>query len=230
MNGVDRATTVQVPAALDHASSAAFLAAVTAAHASDRSVVLLEGSDGVFCRGLDVQRAVTVASRDLRTFADALLALRRSPKPVVAAIDGCAFGGGLGIAAAADVVLATERSTFALPEAQLGLAPAIIMPFLLERMRLQECRLWALSSYSRSADQAAAAGLVDVLTLGAELADRTRYWVRQLARAHPAGVMHVKRLTSWGQHHLERSVEEGLALTADLLNRRAAILSGDDGE
>jgi enoyl-CoA hydratase/carnithine racemase len=169
-------------------------------------------------------------AEDLGSFVDALLAIRRASKAVIAAVDGAAFGGGLGLAAAADLVIATDRSTFALPEAQLGLAPAIIMPFLLERMRPQECRLWAMSSYSRGAADAAAAGLVDVLTTADDLPDRTRHWVRQLARAHPQGVHHVKQLTSWGQAGLDASVRDGLALTAALLTAGAPLtrLHDDD--
>jgi enoyl-CoA hydratase/carnithine racemase len=218
MNGVDPAIRISIPPDLDPVSASAFLKKVNAANDVEGRVIVLEGANGIFCRGLAPECIESGESReDLHVFADALLVLRRIPKPVIAVVDGIALGGGLGLAAAADVVVATEESAFGLPEAQLGLAPAIIMPFLLERMRLQECRLWALSGYSRSASDAAKAGLVDVLTTRAELPRKTQYWIRQMMRAHPTGVFHVKRLTSTGAGHLESSVREGLALTSELL-------------
>lgn len=218
MNGADPAIRISVPPDLDPASGAVFLRKVNAANAVEGRVIVLEGADGVFCRGLDPKCIEPKQSlEDLHVFADALLALRRTSKTVIAAIDGVALGGGLGLAAAADVVVATEESSFGLPEAQLGLAPAIIMPFLVERMRLQECRFWALSSYSRSAADAAKAGLVDVLTTRSEFPRQTQYWIRQMTRAHPTSVFHVKRLTSAGGEGLESSVREGLALTSELL-------------
>jgi enoyl-CoA hydratase/carnithine racemase len=227
MSGADSAIRISVPPDLDPASGAAFLKRVNVANGIEGRVIVLEGADGVFCRGLDPKCVGSGQSLtkddDLQVFADALLALRRISKAVIAAVDGIALGGGLGLAAAADVVVATEESTFGLPEAQLGLAPAIIMPFLVERMRLQECRLWALSSYSRSAAEAARAGLVDVLTTRADFQRQTQYWIRQMSRAHPTSVYHVKRLTSAGGEHLESSIRGGLALTSELLRNLAAF-------
>jgi len=224
MNGADPAIRISVPPDLDPVSGAAFLKRVRAANDIEGRVIVLEGTDGVFCRGLDPKCIESSQSTDdLQVFADALLALRRISKVVIAAVDGSALGGGLGLAAAADVVVATEESTFGLPEAQLGLAPAIIMPFLLERMRLQECRLWSLSSYSRSAADAVKAGLVDVLTTRSEFPRQIQYWIRQMTRAHPTSVLHVKRLTSAGGEHLESSVRDGLALTSELLKNAASF-------
>lgn len=229
MSGADPAIRIPVPADLDPASAAAFLRKVNSANDADGRVIVLEGSPGVFCRGLDPACVHPEQSlEDLRVFADALLSLRRVSKPVIAVVDGIALGGGLGLVAAADVVVATERSNFGLPEAQRGLAPAIIMPFLVERMRLQQCRLWALSSYSRSAAEAVEAGIVDVLTTPAELASKTQYWIRQMARAHPQSVFHVKRLTS--SRDLESAVLEGLALTTELLKRAGTLKQLHDHE
>ena len=102
-----------------------------------------------------------------------------------------------------------------MPESTTGLAPAIILPFLLERMRPQQARVWALSPHSRSAAEAAQAGLVDVLTTRDELDEITQYWIRQFASADHKSVLQVKRLTS--AHDLEASVRDGLALATDML-------------
>jgi enoyl-CoA hydratase/carnithine racemase len=231
MNGVEPARGIPVPPTLDATSSLTFLEDVRAAQAADERVIVLEGRDGVFCRGLDPScMRTSISTADLRVFVDALLALRRMSKTVIAAVDGVALGGGLGLAAAADVVVATETSTFGLPEAQLGLVPAIIMPFLLERMRLQQCRLWALSPHARGASEAAQAGLVDVITTRGDFTRHVRYWIRQTARAHPRSVFDVKRLTSWRQEGFEASLHEGVALTSTHVQDGAPFAWGADDE
>ena len=76
-------------------------------------------------------------------------------------MEGAARGGGVGLAAACDVVVASEDSSFALPELLFGLLPAVALPFLLDRISIQAIRLWALTGHSRSAAEAMADGLVD---------------------------------------------------------------------
>ncbi|PWU11185.1 MAG: hypothetical protein C5B51_03125 [Terriglobia bacterium] len=215
MSGADSSIRIGVPAVLTAASASGFVHAMHAAAGSAAPVVVLEGGGGVFCRGLDVASAVT--SANLEVFVEALLAVRQVEKVVIAVVDGVALGGGVGLAAAADLVIASQEASFGLPESLLGLAPAAILPFLLERMRPQQCRLWALAPHARPATDAARAGLVDVLTTRAGLRSRTDYWVRQFARIQATAIPHLKRLTSAPGRALESSLRDGIALTAELL-------------
>ena len=73
-------------------------------------------------------------------FASALTAIRRAP--TVAFVDGDAHGGGCGLAAACDLVAATPKASFALPELLLGLVPGAILPALLDRMPAQKVAAW----------------------------------------------------------------------------------------
>jgi enoyl-CoA hydratase/carnithine racemase len=86
-------------------------------------------------------------------------ALLTAPRPTLAVIDGPALGAGLGLAAACDVVVASERSTFGLPEALYGLAPAIIRPALMTRLTIQQLNMLLFTCHSRSAQEARALGL-----------------------------------------------------------------------
>jgi enoyl-CoA hydratase/carnithine racemase len=141
--------------------------------------------------------------------------MRFCAKPVIAAVDGIAIGGGLGLAATADMVIATERSTFGLPEALFGFVPAVILPLLLERMRPKDCRLWMLSGYSRPAGEALTAGLVDAVCPAEELQRYTARAVRQFSRTNRNGVGLVKRMTSGPD--LERAVRSGVQATMEML-------------
>ncbi|NUR63036.1 MAG: enoyl-CoA hydratase [Catenulispora sp.] len=144
---------------------------------ADCRMLVLRGADGVFCSGLDFAAVAAEnggdgsdtgggdeASRSWsREFYRLLERLTRTPRVVVAVVDGQALGGGVGLVAASDLVLATERSTFGLPEALWGLLPCVVLPFLLRRVGFQNAYAMALTTQSIDARQAHRIALVDEL-------------------------------------------------------------------
>jgi enoyl-CoA hydratase/carnithine racemase len=164
-------------------------------------VIVLESNPGVFCRGMDLEFLVAHAGEDqsekLRAYARCMERLRSSAKVVVCLVDGEAIGGGVGLAAAADLVIATARTRFSLPECVLGLIPAMVLPLLCERMPVQKARWMALSSRSVKAEEALAIGLVDELVEGPiELEQSLRRIIKQLLRASPRAVARLKRYST----------------------------------
>lgn len=181
---------------LDAAGVAALDAAVAEAEAGDECrAVVLEGTGGVFCEGLDLQAVANGAPElagHVQAFASLLGRIRRSPRPVVAVVDGVAAGGGVGLAAAADLVVATARATFALPEVILGLVPAVVLPVLHERLGPRRARWLALTS-GVDGRRAVALGLADELVEDPALVERAlRPMLRHLLRACPAAVAGLK--------------------------------------
>ncbi len=109
---------------------------VSAADESVR-VVVVTGTGKDFCSGMDLRSFADDASGDLakfqaeaRNMAGLLLDMRRHPRPIVAAVQGRALGGGCGIASAADIVLAADSAQFGYPEINIGFVPAIVMALL----------------------------------------------------------------------------------------------------
>lgn len=109
------------------------------AAAADKSVrvVVLAGAGKDFCSGMDLRTFGEDSSGDLakfqteaRNMAGLLLDMRRHPRPIIAAVQGRALGGGCGIATAADIVLAAESAQFGYPEINIGFVPAIVMAIL----------------------------------------------------------------------------------------------------
>ncbi|MCX4545460.1 enoyl-CoA hydratase-related protein [Streptomyces sp. NBC_01565] len=124
--------------------------------------VVLEGSGGSLCTGMDLAELSAADDGDAGgEFFDLLHRLTEIPVTVVAAVDGRAVGGGVGLAAACDLVLATERSTFSLPEALWGLLPCNILPFLMRRVGFQRAYAMTLSTAPVTAPDARLFGLVD---------------------------------------------------------------------
>ncbi|MER7234253.1 enoyl-CoA hydratase-related protein [Streptomyces olivaceus] len=162
------------------------------------AVLVLEGADGVFCSGLDFGAAadeLADGGTGMAAGGEAFLALMRrfttAPVVVVACVDGRATGGGVGLAAASDFVLATERSTFSLPEALWGLVPCCVLPFVIRRTGLQKAYGMALGTRPVAAGDAERWGLVDEVCADPDRAVR-RLLVR-LTRIDPVTVGELKR-------------------------------------
>jgi len=217
-------TRIQVPPVLDSAAVHGLHAAIDAA---GQRVLLLEGAEGVFCRGMDLAGLADDAdpAASARAFARCLEALRFSPCPTIALVDGAALGGGLGLAASCDVVLATPRATFGLPELLFGLLPAIVLPVVLERVSSQRLRLLALRGHAVTADQAHALGLVDEVIPPDGLAKASSRWARTLLRADPRAVALLKQDAA---PNLTAGLERGASLTAERLHDAAVLALARD--
>ena len=96
-------------------------------NAAVRSIVIT-GTDPAFCAGADLKNPPGRAVEGERAipYADVLRAIMESDKPVIAAVNGAAFAGGLGLVGAADIVIAVEDAKFSFSEVRIGVIPAII--------------------------------------------------------------------------------------------------------
>ncbi len=190
------------------------------------SLVILEGEDPGFCRGLDLEELTDpLADRagTVEAFAECLRLISLSARPTLAWVNGSVLGGGVGLAAACDVVLADESATFALPELLLGLVPATILPVLLGRMTAQQVRLWALSGKTCTAEEAHVLGLVDEVVAASAKEAACCRWERLLRRANPRAVASFKRLLLDEIGGQELAVRRGAARTAADLTDEAVV-------
>ena len=201
-------------------------------------VLVLEGQVGSFCQGMDLAFMTAQASEDrlpaTQAFARCLGRLRGGRQVVVAAVDGAAMGGGVGLAAAADVLLCTEGSTFGLPELSLGLLPAVVLPMLLQRMPAQKAR-WLSLCGTVGARRALDLGLADQVVGDAERLGRAlRETVKQALRCRPQSVAGLKwQMDQVQDMAMAEALEAGAQLTAELLDDTygmAALEAFLDGE
>ena len=193
-----------------------------AAGSASCRVLVLEAEPGLGCQGMDLGRVVEAPAAEtapqVQRFADCLRALCASRQVVLAALDGDVAGGGVGLAAAADLVIATERATFALPELTLGLLPAVVLPVLTERMAPRAVRRLCLFG-GVDAKQAQQLGLVDRVVAGADELERSlRAAIKAALRVSPAAVVELKAL----QRQLtalprDKAMDLGARRTAELL-------------
>ena len=165
--------------------------------------VTFRGRDGIFCAGGDMKsfRSVFQSGRheDVVTMSlegaalfDAVNAL---PQVTVMAVEGAAMAGGFGLACVGDVVIAEAEARFALTETTIGLTPAQISPFVLQRLGAREGRRLMLLASVLGAEEAATIGLADMVTAGAEAMDTAIDGIRkQVERCAPGAVAATKQL------------------------------------
>jgi isohexenylglutaconyl-CoA hydratase len=186
---------------------------------ADARALVLWGAGGHFCAGADFGRflellaAPAAAGEDPivehnRRFGTVLERLASLPVPTIGVVRGAAMGGGCGLAAVMDHVIATDDATFALPEVTLGVIPAQIAPFIARRAGTTRARWLMLSAARLDARAAASAGLVDVVVSASTLQDAVLDDLRQLAAAEPAALRATRQLAS-------RNLELPLAAALD---------------
>src|SRR5579871_5652624 len=130
-------------------------------------VAVLQGAGSVFSAGADVQWMAKMVGysreenlADARTAAQMFLALDSIPVPLIGRIHGAALGGGSGLAAVCDVVVAAEDAVFGFTEVVLGILPAMISPYVLRKIGLSAARELCLNGSRFSAARAKEIGLV----------------------------------------------------------------------
>lgn len=210
------ACVIELPEALTPAAIAALERGLEAAAATPARVLVLVGSEpGTFCRGLDLGALAREADPGaaVRAFARCLRAILEAPRPTVAVVAGDALGGGLGIAAATDLCLATTDARAGLPEALFGILPAVVMPALLTRTSPQRARRLALTGATVDAAWAREAGLFDRVVEPARLPWARRQAVRELSRAAPGTASRLRALLARVEH---RPLGEALEAAADV--------------
>ena len=158
-------------------------------------VVLLRSSGRVFCSGADLAEASTGGMEE---GARRIVALQRQivamAKPVVVELAGAVRAGGIGIVAAADVVIAAEEATFALTEVKLGLAAAIISLTVHARMSPRAAALTTLGGEVFTGRDAAAYGLVTAAVPADAVAEEVGKVCASLATGTPQGLRESKRI------------------------------------
>ncbi len=208
----------------------------------DVRTVVLEHTGGTFCAGADLSEAsggdphgdrergaagrsgsppsaYDMAVARARELTALLRAIVSSPLPVIAAVDGHVRAGGFGLVGACDIVVAGPRSSFALTEARIGVAPAIISLTLLPKMSARAAAQYYLTGETFDAARAAEIGLVTMAV--DDVAAAVAKLVADVSRGSPQGLAASKALTTAG-------VLEGFDRDAERLTEDSARLFVSD--
>jgi isohexenylglutaconyl-CoA hydratase len=197
----------------------------------DVRAIILSGAGGHFCAGGDIGdlQAAAGMSEDEQDATvsrlDAMLrAVNEAPQAVIAKVDGVALGGGFGLACVSDVCIAATTATFGLPEVRLGLAPAVIAPFVIQRLGLTRARILMLTGTRFDGVTAHEYGLIHEVCPPEILDECTDAILTELRECSPNAIRAIKGLLF---EAIGKSLDESLPYRARLLN---TLRGGDDGQ
>ena len=162
-------------------------------------VVILRAAGSVFCAGgdmRDLSSLETPAESDatLELLDELLRAVNEAPQVVVARVQGAAMGGGLGLVCVSDIAIAAESARFGLPETRIGLAPALISPYVVARVGFTQARRLMLTGARIGADAAREIGLVHEVAADDALDQQVDGVVGDVLRCAPTALRECKRL------------------------------------
>jgi 2-(1,2-epoxy-1,2-dihydrophenyl)acetyl-CoA isomerase len=168
---------------------------------SDARVLIVTGAGGEFCAGADLDpsemgRATSVVSRHerMKVVESAAVALHRTSKPTIAAVDGVAVGAGMNLALGCDVVIASERARFSEIFVRRGLTVDFGGTWLLPRLvGMQRAKELVLSGRIISAEEAVSYGIALETVPPAELMERAREIADSFLQGAPIGQMLAKQ-------------------------------------
>ncbi len=200
-------------------------------------VVVLRGAGGHFSAGADIAEMATARMR-LASHPQAIAELNaqfgelcaefgRSGMAVVAVVEGTAMGGGFGLACAADVTIAGESAMFRLPETSLGVVPAQIAPYLVERLGYSQARRLAVTGGRIDAKRALEIGLVHELHPDAALDEALARTLNDILQNAPQAVAATKALIAKARLHSPASL---IQEAAEVFSRAALSAEGTEGQ
>ena len=170
--------------------------------AGDVRVVVLAAQGKSFCAGADLHWMRSMVDftheenvADALALAGMLRAIYECPKPVIARVQGAAYGGGVGLLAACDLAVAVESAALCFSEAKLGLIPAVISPFVLRKVPPGIARRYFLTAEKITAAEAHRTGLVSQVVTSEEALDAAvERWTDHLRENGPEAMAACKRL------------------------------------
>ena len=197
------------------------IALADAAAADDVRVIVLRGEGPDFCAGADLEAMERMAAdadpaanlADAESLGALLVAMRRHPKPIIAAVHGHALAGGAGLATACDIVLAREDAVFGYPEVHLGFVPAMVMALLRRSVGEKVAFELVVRGDRMGAGEALGLGLVNRVIPEGEWEAGVAAYAKELASRSASAVSLIKRLL-YGMDGL--SFEEAIGRGAEV--------------
>ena len=185
--------------------------------------LLLRGKGRHFSAGADLQWMQQSAAldydanlRDAQALAELMYRLYQLPIPTLAVVQGAAFGGAVGLIACCDMAIGADDAQLSLSEVRIGLAPAVITPFVVKAIGERASRRYAISGERFSGQRACELGLFAESCPAAELDERLAGWITTLLRNSPQAMRASKALVHETARHtlpseLRRHTEQSIA-------------------
>jgi methylglutaconyl-CoA hydratase len=186
-------------------------------------IVLQTPGDGPFCAGASFDELVAIANPEdgkefFMGFARVILAMTRSPKTIVTRVQGKVVGGGVGVVAASDYVIATENAAVRLSELAVGIGPFVVGPVIERKVGPGPFAAMAIDADWRDAKWAERHGLyARVVPTPTALDEAVNGFARQLGSANPEALARIKAITWSGTEGWPALLEDRAATSGRLV-------------
>lgn len=217
--------------------------ALRAAEADGQTrVVVLRGAGGHFSAGADLKDMAQAQSRPVTPdvqgsaqdpiaqtnaqFGALCAAYASTGLATVAVLEGTVMGGGFGLACAVDVAIAADSVVFRLPETSLGVLPAQIAPFLMERLGYSQAKRLSVTGGRLGAEQALALGLVHEVCSADTLPSALQKHLNDILQCAPGAIAATKALLAAGRFAVPASMIEAAAVAFARAARGPEALDG----
>lgn len=196
-------------------------------------VVVFSGAGKVFSAGADAAWMAKMAGysrednvRDATAGAEMFLAINTIPAIVIGRIHGAALGGGSGLAAVCDIVVTETAAVFGFTETKLGILPAMIAPYVIQKIGVSAARELFLTGARFDATRAKEIGLVHAVVTSDQLDATVTKYVTEALTASPTAVARAKALIA---NVTGRAPAEVMAITAEAIAAQRVSPEGQDG-
>lgn len=196
-------------------------------------IIILTGEGKSFCGGADLNWMKSMINysmqenlQDSRTLQQMFDTLYSSPKFILGKITGHAFGGGLGLVAICDLVLAHPDLTFAFSETKLGLVPAVISPYIIQRIGPTHARHLFMTGERFTTDYARQIGLIDQVIAPTDMETALQKYISEISTAAPQAVTEAKKLVNL---HQKLTLQKFQELTIETIARLRISPEGQEG-
>ena len=196
-------------------------------------IAVLRGAGPVFCAGADLTWMSKMVGysrednvRDALAASGMFQALDVVRVPLIGRIHGAALGGGAGLAAVCDIVVAADTAVFGFTETKLGILPAVISPFCVAKIGVSAARELFLTGSRFTAERARNIGLVHAVVPEAELDAAVAAYVKELSTSAPGAMAAAKELI---RRVAGQPPSQVAALTAETIARHRVSPEGQEG-
>jgi len=197
----------------------------------DIRLLVLDASGKSFSAGADLNWMKRMADysweenyQDSLKLAGLMQALHDTDKTTIAIVQGAAFGGGVGLVACCDIVLASDKSVYCLSEVKLGLIPSVISPYVVKAIGERNSKRYFATAERFNAQEAKNIGLVHKMIPHDELADTAKDFINKMLANGPKAMRQSKQLVN---HVVNKTIDEELVL--ETAQRIADIRASSEG-
>jgi methylglutaconyl-CoA hydratase len=198
----------------------------------DVRAVVIGGAGKAFCAGADASWLAKIATqsqeeniRDATVTSQMFRALDELPMPVIGRVHGAAIGGGAGLAAVCDIVVAANDTVFGFTEVKLGIIPAVISPFVLNKIGPSAARELFVTGARFPAARAYKIDLVHAVVEASDIDETIERYLAEILASGPESIAAAKTLI----RDVCASPGDATAITAEALARRRASAEGQEG-